>query len=745
MNGTTGSTGGFAGSSAVPGADPARSGDHVGAAFRHAPIAMLVADSGGHILEANGAFGAVADRAPASLRGRCWPELLAEGDRATAWDLHRDALSSAGSGGSRVLRLDIPGGAPLRMVVELRGLASPHSSQRSPGDTANGSGDGDGDGSAHGSGNGNAAASGGSADPAHSVPSARSGDGGGDTPAGADIGGDGDPTAVAVLFREPLPDEETLRVITELRTENSGAVLWTLDLRTGRLGELFGPSPLGRMLSDDARDLEDCLARVHRDDIARVRDALEASHQGRDYEQRFRMFDRTGEERSLHARARFVDGERPRLIGIIDDVTEHVQLVRRLADRRRIEAAQGRQVTELAAKLVSATTIDEVTGLLTDEFVPIFGGTSAHVMLVVDGALRASPASSRKSEAIAMIDGRDAADTAYPMGAVVQDRQPRFFESRAEAVERFPAAAEILHHTSAQSWATVPIFGDRRVALGVWQVAWNQPHHATPDERALMLTLAGLAGQALQRVSRQQAELELADAMQRRMLPPLIPGFAALDIAVRYLPARAGWRVCGDFYDVIKLPDDKVGLVVGDVQGHGVEAAAAMGQIRVAFRAYATNQSDPGTVLAETNRLLGETGEIVFATCGYLVLDLASGEMQAAWAGQPPAVIGTADGFELWEPETGPPVGVEADVKYPVSTRRLRVGECLLVCSDGLVESSECTMDDGLEQVGVVLRDQADSVGVQGIASALTELVPAGRGDDIAILVVRMAGAGSRD
>nr|WP_232524520.1 SpoIIE family protein phosphatase [Nocardiopsis gilva] len=687
-------------------------------AFRHAPIAMLVADSGGHILEANEAFGALADRAPSSLRGRFWPELLAESDRGTGWDLHRAGMSAAGGGGSRILRLTVPGNEPLRMVVELRTL--PEAASAAEPDTSNGTG---------------------AADPAEAVnaiPSAR--------PSDAD-NGDGarrGPSCAAILFREPLPDEETLRILTELRTENSGAVLWTLDLRTGRLSELFGPSPLGRMLAGDARDLEDCLAQVHRDDIARVRDALEASHQGRDYEQRFRMFDQSGDEHALHARARFVDGDQPRLIGIIDDVTEHVQLVRRLADRRRIEAAQGRQVTELAAKLVSATTIDEVTGLLTEEFVPIFGGTTAHVMLVVDGVLRASPASIRKTDAIAMIDGRDAADTAYPMGAVVQDRQPRFFESRAEALERFPAAAEILHHTSAQSWATVPIFGDRRVALGVWQVAWNQPHHATPDERALMLTLAGLAGQALQRVSRQQAELELADAMQRRMLPPLIPGFDALDIAVRYLPARAGWRVCGDFYDVIQLPDSKVGLVVGDVQGHGVEAAAAMGQIRVAFRAYATNQGDPGTVLAETNRLLGETGEIVFATCGYLVLDLDSGEMQAAWAGQPPAVVGTSEAFELWEPETGPPVGVDADAKYPVSTRRLRPGESLLMCSDGLLESSEFTMDAGLQQVGTIVRDRHDQ-GVQSIATALTELVPAGRGDDIAILAIRMHGSGNED
>lgn len=165
-----------------------------------------------------------------------------------------------------------------------------------------------------------------------------------------------------------------------------------------------------------------------------------------------------------------------------------------------------------------------------------------------------------------------------------------------------------------------------------------------------------------------------------------------------------------------------------------------MGQIRVAFRAYASNQVDPGVVLAETNRLLTETGEIVFATCGYLVLDLDSGEMQAAWAGQPPAIVATPDAYDLWEPETGPPVGVDGDSKYPVTTRRLIPGDTLLMCSDGLVESAQTPMDQGLRAVGEDLRGLATDV--EAAAGSLIGLTPAGRGDDIALLIVRMSGAG---
>lgn len=604
--------------------------------------------------------------------GCLWPDLLTEDDVQQGWELHRDALRCGASTKSS-LGVDSPHAGTFRLVAEAWTL------------------------------------------PESERPDTRE---------------------VVLLFYQAAPEERLLRTTAELRTENSDTALWSLDLSDGSLSEPFGRSALGQTLLGDARTLEEFLNRVHSEDIARVRDAFDASRQGRDYEQQFRMVDTVGDERWLRTRARYLDGQPPRLVGFIDDVTDRVQLVRRLADRRRIEAAQGRQVTDLAAKLVSATTVDEVTSLLSDEFVPIFGGAAANVLLVREGALRVAPSTMEHSGILAVLEGRDATDTSHPMGAVVQDRQPRFFENRAEMLERFPDVVELLRHTTAQSWAAVPIFGDRRVALGVWQVTWSEPHHATPDERALMLTLAGLAGQALQRVSRQQAELELADAIQRRMLPPQIPGFADLDIATRYLPAQAGWRVCGDFYDVIHLPQRRVGLLVGDVQGHGVEAAAAMGQIRVAFRAYATNQVDPGGVLAETNRLLTETGEIVFATCGYLVLDLDNGEMQAAWAGQPPAVLATPGAFEFWEPETGPPVGVDSESKYPVTSRHLSPEETLLLCSDGLVESSELTIDTGLERVGQELQQRVRDV--EAVVSALAAAPPAGRNDDIVILTARM-------
>jgi len=645
-------------------------------AFLYAPEPMALTRDDGVILKANQAFDALFAQEGADLSGRLWHDFLDGDDIQRGVTAHAEAL--AGRWGRRTrLNLALADRSSRLAEVEMR-LLPP----------------------------------------------------GGVTP------GEG---TVVVLLHVLSTKEADLRVVGDLRTDNSDSVMWSLNLSTGHIRELFGPTPLGALLAGNERSIERILERVHPDDIARVRDAMASSFSGRDYEQRFRLFDHLGDERSLHVRARFVPGGPDRLVGIVDDVTEHVQLVRRLADRRRTEAEHGRLVTELSAKHVSATTVDKVMDLLSEEFLPIFGGYNAIALYVEDGLLHTSP-SARSKDGVHRMDGRRADDTDYPMGAVIQDRQPRFFESRAEVTSRFPTAVELLRgHSKAQAWAIVPIFGDSKVALGVWQMAWDRPHHASRDERALMLTFAGLAGQALQRIKAQQAELELADAVQRRMLPRQVASFPDMDIATKYLPSRADWRICGDFYDVIELPENKVGLLVGDVQGHGVEAAAAMGQIRVAFRAYATNQSDPGVVLGETNRLLTETGEIVFATCGYLVVDRESGVMQAAWAGQPPVVLAAEGEYRLWAPETGPPLGVVPDTEYTVTTSVLAPGGTLLLCSDGLVESSELDMQDGLAQVGEALAEHAENP--KQAANVLAEMAPAGRGDDIALLITRMTRA----
>ena len=141
-----------------------------------------------------------------------------------------------------------------------------------------------------------------------------------------------------------------------------------------------------------------------------------------------------------------------------------------------------------------------------------------------------------------------------------------------------------------------------------------------------------------------EREHTIAETLQRSLLPERLPRIEGLEIAARYLPAGQGAAIGGDWYDALERPDGRVALVVGDVVGHGLRAAAMMGQLRNAFRAYGLAESSPAEVMARVNRLVMSGEEEVMATVLYLVLDRETGEVAFASAGHPPPLVLAADG-----------------------------------------------------------------------------------------------------
>ncbi|PRX96042.1 SpoIIE family protein phosphatase [Allonocardiopsis opalescens] len=650
--------------------------------FRYAPVALLRADHSGRIGSVNQALvelisgSSMAHAAEAGLIGRRWPHLVLAGDRAEGWQAHRDALDGTAPTERRLLRLQC--GDDVRTVV---------ASVRADGE-----------------------------------------------PDGAEPGGDG----VVVAFFDLAHGGEELGVLAELGVERSHTAVWALDIATGEFSQPLGSTGFGRFFGPGVRTWQDLLERVHPEDVEQLVAAAGAARRHGDFDHRFRVRDHRGDERWIQARGRTLGQPgRTRIVGVLDDVTEHAQLVRRLARRQRREADHSRQVTELAGALVSATTVAEISELVVARIASLFDGDGGVFGLLEDGRLRVTGYHGVDQSVLAALQGIEVAESRGPVSTALRRRAARFYESRAELLDAFPNLHEVFTRGKVQSCAIVPLSGSDRLPTGLWIFGWTRPHHCSHDERMLMYTLADLAGQALERVKLQQAQLDLSAALQRRMLPPDVPEVRGLDVAVRYLPSQAGFDICGDWYDVFTLPDGRIGLVVGDVQGHGVEAAAAMGQIRVAFRAYAAGHDDPGAVLAATNRLLSEAGEIVFATCGYLVLDPVTGIAHAAWAGQPPIVFADSQGMAVWGPETGPPVGVDPRAVYPVSQAWLEPGTVMLMCSDGLVENARLAMDDGLSMAGSVLAEWSGAT-ADVIADALVGTAPAGRHDDIALLVARL-------
>jgi len=234
-----------------------------------------------------------------------------------------------------------------------------------------------------------------------------------------------------------------------------------------------------------------------------------------------------------------------------------------------------------------------------------------------------------------------------------------------------------------------------------------------------------------------ERERALADALQRSLVP-VLPSLPALEFAGRYLPAAAA-RLGGDWYDVFQLPDGRLGMAIGDVVGRGFHAAAIMGQLRSALRAFALDGGAPSGVLERLSRLLRqlETGRT--ATLVYLTLDPHGGALRLASAGHPPPLVNPHDG-EPWfvALEGSVPLGATRHVRYDDMELTLEPGSALLLYTDGLVERPGERLDEGLRRFADVVGGSEDDLEHLGDL-LVDEMLPDGPGDDDAALLMARA------
>ncbi|WP_436739535.1 PP2C family protein-serine/threonine phosphatase [Streptomyces sp. BBFR102] len=258
---------------------------------------------------------------------------------------------------------------------------------------------------------------------------------------------------------------------------------------------------------------------------------------------------------------------------------------------------------------------------------------------------------------------------------------------------------------------------------------------------ALLTRLGRLTAVARERVEVQQARVELAEALQREMLPARLPQVPGLRAAARYAPARDGLDIGGDWYDGFELGDGTLGFSIGDVQGHDVEAAAFMGQVRMALRAVASTVSDPGEILSRVNDLLVSVDGPLFATCSFLRFDPATNELYSARAGHVGAVWAAADGQGgVAEDVGGLPLGILSGERYPVTRRRWTRPGAYVLLTDGVVEGPSFSIEEGLARVtqlviaGVGLAPGSLADRVMRVAGRTGHL------DDAAVLVLAYEG-----
>ncbi|MGF1429509.1 SpoIIE family protein phosphatase [Kitasatospora sp. LaBMicrA B282] len=392
-------------------------------------------------------------------------------------------------------------------------------------------------------------------------------------------------------------------------------------------------------------------------------------------------------------------------------------------------------ILHLATALTEAASVQDVVSMIADQIVPGFGGQAVAVLLAESGKLRTVGHRGYPPGLVDQFDGTPLTESTPGVRASTNP-VPAFFESRAELDRLYAGRRETQDGMAA--WAYLPLVTSGRL-IGTCVLAFAEPHHFALEERAVLTALGGLIAQALDRARLYDAKSGLAHGLQDSLLPRALPTVPGLQIAARYLPATEGMDVGGDFYDLIRVDHGALAVVIGDVQGHNVNAAALMGQIRTAVRAFATADADPSTVMARTNRLITDLGTTLLASCAYLRVDLVRREAQLADAGHPaPLLRDRAGRARLLTPHSGVVLNVDPDAEYPQTRIRLPIGTTLLLYTDGLVETPGGDLDQALGRLaatfarhgGEPLDRLADTlIGQSGQAETRT--------DDVALLLVR--------
>ncbi|WP_201301557.1 SpoIIE family protein phosphatase [Streptomyces tendae] len=321
--------------------------------------------------------------------------------------------------------------------------------------------------------------------------------------------------------------------------------------------------------------------------------------------------------------------------------------------------------------------------------------------------------------------------------------EPRLGEAPDWQAQDHERSAQVVEY-GIHSLITVPLRAGTLV-LGVvsfWRSVKPEPFDE--DELALGEELVARAAVSIDNARRYTREHSMAVTLQRSLLPRRLPEQNALDVAYRYLPAQAG--VGGDWFDVLPLPGARVALVVGDVVGHGLHAAATMGRLRTAVHNFTALDLPPDELLGLLDELVGRidqdeaaddsTAPVTGATCLYAIYDPVAGSCVIARAGHPPPALIRPDGtVEFPEVPAGPPLGL-GGLPFETTELRLAEGSRLVLYTDGLVEDRAHDIDVGLEQLRRAL-ETAGETPEETCRTVLDARLPDRPGDDIALLVAR--------
>ena len=455
-------------------------------------------------------------------------------------------------------------------------------------------------------------------------------------------------------------------------------------------------------------------------------------------------------------------GELSHYVGIQADVTARVlieqerarHLAAERAARAEAERAQARLslLAEATSMLAATLDVDESLDRLTSLVVPVLADWCTVHLLGTDGRVQRVAARHRDDTKLPLLRRLE---ELQPTGLSDDSHTARVLSGApavlAEVDEQVlldsiedPELADVYRAVGLRSAMVLPLRARSQV-LGVLSLFTDGSGRTfDEDDLSMAADLARRAALTVDNARLYSREHEVAEQLQRSLLPSL-PRIDGLDRAARYLPGSTAAQVGGDWYDLFCLPDGTVGLAVGDVMGHDMTAAAAMGQLRSVLQSYAWQGSDPAVVLDRLDQLVQGLDMAQLATClyGRLVPPQggAPGRLRLANAGHLPPALRRPDGsVSLVATQASLLVGAALGTARDEVEEPVEPGSVIVLYTDGLVEHRGRPLDEGLDRLAAALASAPDGDAEAICEHLLRELAYGDLDDDIALLVVRVLG-----
>ena len=412
-----------------------------------------------------------------------------------------------------------------------------------------------------------------------------------------------------------------------------------------------------------------------------------------------------------------------------------------LAARRRAEQATAwvRSVEQVVAELAAVSGVDEVGQVVADAGTAAFTA-AASVLWTLDLAT-SELVWTAASGAVGKPDDLPPAQGSLPEVARLREG---WVVQLAEDTEGFPRLRAALGAAAGEIVLAPIVALDR--TLGVLALRLGAARSPDPEELRLLQTLGQQAGLALGRARLYDEQRSVATTLQHSMLPGSMPEDPRLGLSATYRPAVDVLEVGGDWYDAFLLDADRVAIVVGDVVGRGLQAAAVMGQLRSAVRALAMVDSGPALLLARLDRFVEGVPAADTATLAYAEVDLRDGSVRYACAGHmPPVVVDhTGQAVVFWDGRSTPLGAHFGTAARPEASTTLADGARLVLYTDGLVERRDQSIDDGIDALAQLLGRWTDRP-FDTLADGVTDAVLGSEriDDDVCLLALTYRAAGS--